>query len=58
MTKQEINTTVKNPPNGKAPGIDGITYEHIKHGGEVVIDALVKLFNLIVRTERIPVSFN
>jgi selenocysteine lyase/cysteine desulfurase len=33
ITTEEINTTVKSLPNGKAPGIDGIRYEHIKYRG-------------------------
>ena len=48
---------MKNLPNGKAPGFDGITYEHIKHGGEVVIDAPLNLFNLIIKSESILISF-
>jgi hypothetical protein len=57
ITTEEINRIVKNLPNDKAPGIDGITYEHIKYGGLAVIDALFKLFNLIIWTEKIPDCF-
>ena len=57
ITTEEIYTTVKGLPNGKAPGIDGISYEYIKYGGKVVIDALLRLFNLIIESEKNPVCF-
>ena len=40
---EEINEVIRSLPNGKAPGFDGITYEHLKNGGEIIVLALLKL---------------
>ncbi|CAB4039925.1 Hypothetical predicted protein [Paramuricea clavata] len=37
ITTEEIVTTVKSLPNGKAPGIDGISYEHIKYRDDLTM---------------------
>ena len=40
---EEIDGVIRSLPNGKAPGFDGITYEHLKYGGEIIVLALLKL---------------
>ena len=40
---EEIDEVIRSLPNGKAPGFDGITYEHLKNGGEIIVLALLKL---------------
>ena len=35
--------------NGKAPGVDGITSEMIKYGGESVIEWLTRVCNVCFR---------
>ena len=44
-------------PNNKAPGDDGITYEHVRFSGEVLVKNLVVLYNKIVELEYIPKNF-
>ena len=36
----ELQRVIESLPNGKAPGIDGICYEHVKFGGEVLLNVL------------------
>ena len=43
--------------SGKAPGLDGITKEHIKNAGPAMVHLIVLLFNWIVSTEYIPINF-
>ena len=57
ITVQEVETIVNGLPNGKAPGFDDITYEHVKYGGSKLKEALAYLFNRIVNEENIPRSF-
>lgn len=57
ITEEEIITVVKTLPNGKSPCIDGITYEHIKYGGEIIVKILLKFYNFIIETEEIPNFF-
>ena len=57
ITVQELETIVNGLPNGKAPGFDDITYEHVKYGGSKLKEALAYLFNRIVNEENIPRSF-
>jgi hypothetical protein len=35
LTTQEISEVIRSLPNGKAPGFDGITYKHLKFGGDI-----------------------
>jgi exonuclease III len=37
-----------------AGGFDQLTYEHLKHGGDVLYDHLSYLFSLIICTEHVP----
>lgn len=39
--------------NGKTPGLVRITYEHLKHGGDLV-KMLLRFFHGIIETEEIP----
>ncbi|CAC5398519.1 unnamed protein product [Mytilus coruscus] len=43
----EISKIVTNLPNGKASGLDGISYEHLKYGGKLLFRHLCNLYNLI-----------
>ena len=53
----EIKKLVEALPNNKSASSDNITYEHLKHGGPVLISCISKLFNAIIKTERFPVTF-
>lgn len=54
ITKQEIRKALKSLKNGKAAGEDNIPAEALKEGGEVMVDHLHILLNLIWRTGEIP----
>ena len=43
----ELSKPLKGLSNNKACGIDGITYEHLKHGGKLLEKHLCNLFNMI-----------
>lgn len=53
----EISNICVKLKDGKAGGIDGITYEHLKYGGNELFEHLTRLFNLIVKNEYIPQSW-
>ncbi|CAG2234155.1 unnamed protein product [Mytilus edulis] len=57
ITLEEIREQINTLKCGKAPGPDRITNEHILYGGDQVIKYLCKLFNMILKTEYLPVSF-
>ena len=54
---EDIDEVIRSLPNGKAPGYDGITYEHLKYGGEIIVQALLKLYTCIIDKEEIPNLF-
>ena len=58
ISREEVEKCVKRQKNGKAAGPDGIPYEFYKHGGEVVIDSMTKLFNRVWEGERVPKKWN
>ncbi len=43
ITYEEVNQAIKRLKNGKAAGIDGITAEMLKCGGDVVTKWMVKI---------------
>ena len=49
FTCEEIKDIVSKLPNGKAPGLDLINYEHIKCGGDRVILFLMRMFNAMIK---------
>ena len=53
----EKKKMVESLPNGRAPGFDGICYEHIKFGSETLLSKLELLFNAIIVSQHIPASF-
>ena len=57
MSVTEINKIIRNLQNGKSASYDNITYEHIKYGGETLVDHITNLFNAILKTEKIPKLF-
>ncbi len=48
ITLKEIEDILIALPNNKAPGDDGITYEHIKHSGDILVGKLAILYNKII----------
>lgn len=54
ITPSEVEQCIKSLKFRKAPGWDHITSEHIKYGGQVLINALSHLYNGMVRLVHIP----
>ena len=54
MTKEEIRKALKKMANGKAVGPDQIPVEVWKFMGEVGLEWLTELFNVIFRTTKMP----
>jgi hypothetical protein len=57
FTCVEITKIVATLPNGKAPGVDLVSYEHIKHGGDMLILCITTLFNAILKLNQVPDAF-
>ena len=57
FTEAEVTIACKSLPKGRAPGIDLISYEHLKYGGTLFIQVLTMLFNEITQMVHIPPSF-
>ena len=57
VTPDEVFYAIKMLKTRKAPGWDGIQYEHIIHGGRNLIYCICKLFNSILEREIIPDSW-
>ncbi len=56
--RDEIAKFVKTLKNGKAAGMDGISYEFYKEGGCGMIDGLYELFKKMWVEERVPRKWN
>ncbi|XP_063411607.1 uncharacterized protein LOC134694525 [Mytilus trossulus] len=54
VTEYELNKCILSFKNGKAPDVDKFTIEHLKYGGQTVINILTKLINLIFKTVAVP----
>ena len=50
----EVRSAIKKLHKRKAPGVDGITAEHLVHAGDAMATTLLLLFNLVVSREYIP----
>ena len=54
---QEVEKGIQALNGGKAPGVDGVTKEHIKNAGPMMVNAIVFLFNMVINLEYIPINF-
>jgi len=54
ISRDEIKEALKRMPNGKAEGPDRIPVEVWKFLGEKGLEWLTELFNVILRTSRMP----
>ena len=57
ISENEIKKHVSKMKNNKAPGWDGVTKEHVKHGGPNLYCFIAWLFNALSVLEIIPSSF-
>ena len=57
ITGEEIRKHVTKMKSNKAPGWDGITVEHIRHGGYTLQCVIAWLLNTIIVSEKIPFHF-
>ena len=54
ITDDEVTRAINSLTNNKAPGIDEISAEMLKHGKDAVTGQLVVLFNSIWREQEVP----
>ena len=52
-----VSKLIGNMANGKAPGLDELSIEHIKYSHPIVVCILAKLFNLFLTYSHIPPGF-
>lgn len=52
----EVANVCRSLPNGKAGGLDGIQYEHLKYGGDSCWESLTRILNSIRELEILPES--
>ena len=57
VVTKEVQKAVNKLKKNKSCGCDGISAEHVKYGGTLLIITLTLIFNLIFRFEYIPVNF-
>ena len=50
----DVRRAVKKLKKGKSPGVDGITSEMLKYGGECVLEWLTRVCNVCVSEEKVP----
>ena len=54
LTTEKIKMAVRKIKSNRSGGADGLTAEHLKHGGPAVVVWLKRIFNLIVSLEQVP----
>ena len=57
FTTNEVLDAIKNLNCNKAPGFDGVTSEHLRHGGIALAELLRKMYNACITREYIPCNF-
>ncbi len=57
ITEHEVRRVCETLKNGKAPGWDGVSNEHLKYMGPTAIEAITTLFNSMIQVEHIPLCF-
>ena len=57
MTREEISRCLKRSKNSKAPGLDGVLYEHLNVVKEICSDSLVGLLNKYLYNRIYPVNW-
>ena len=57
FTEHEVSRICQSLPNGKAPGANLISYEHLKYAGDECIKVITHIFNAIMKFVYIPECF-
>ncbi|KAG7296524.1 hypothetical protein JYU34_020306 [Plutella xylostella] len=57
LTLEEVVTAIRQQPNDKATGVDNISGELLKYGGEQLYNTIWKLFLRMWEEERVPSDF-
>lgn len=57
ITEAEVKGIYKTLKNGKAPGYDGISNEHLKYAGPIATKAITLMLNSMVQLEHVPPCF-
>ena len=58
FTEDDIEKAFKKINKGKAPGLDGVSIEHLLHSGYSMIRVMTLFYNHIIRIEYIPEIFH
>ena len=58
FTFKEVKDSICRAKNNKAPGLDSITNELLKNGGDALINSLTDMFNRFLFLENSPVDWN
>ena len=54
ISVEDARKTVKKLKGGKSPGVDGITSEILKFGGECLLEWLRRICNVCILEEKVP----
>ena len=54
---EEVGKAIQHLRNGKAAGPDGVSAEHLKFGGSLLVTWITQIFNAILILETVPSSF-
>ena len=57
ITIEEVKRALNETKGGKAPGMDGVRVEMLKEGGVIVLEWLVRLFNICFMLSIVPVDW-
>ena len=54
VSVEDVRKAVKKLKKGKSPGVDGITSEMFKYGGEALLEWLTRVCKVCVSEEKVP----
>ena len=58
LAHETLSATIRRLPNNKASGVDGITAEIVKLGGESLCSVMLPLYRAILRSGCVPDKWN
>ena len=58
LTHKIVSDAIKNSKNNKSPGVDGITNELLKNGGDCLTDSMFIIFSKILDDNVIQIEWN